>query len=443
MNPSTTKPVVLYPRYTKLIIDYILTKHHDIPKRANEPHHTIASDDYVKYIFATEKIKVRGMGIHVVLLNEDIMETNAYKMYDANFKKVVVPMTQPQPVESSQGTYRTPSAHRSPKPSSTSKKKKEKESGESRVPKIPLKFKINKRQLDPDISILTAERIDIDNITEAQQFSYTLAKIAKEFADSIILSQENLGRIDPRSEKERLEAMNVDYVAIVEEDESVKVALIRKKKAVHKEHARTKSELSSQVTNDLTANVPPLVEAFLHNYMNNTILNVHPSSSSSISHLKYQLHLKMKNDPQSQAADSALWDVLKEKFKKSSTLPNTCRPEASRKCDHDDHPNDHSDRENGSKRQKTTKGSLSTNVTSSSKTTTVRKPNTYASQPTIQEYDGWLTVQEIDDEDIFEEATTKFLAKIHGKKWVPTAADFHKMKFAYDDIMKYTYKTGA
>ncbi|GKD58118.1 hypothetical protein Tco_1295627 [Tanacetum coccineum] len=72
INPLTTKPVVPYPRYTKLIIDHNLTKHPDIPKRANEPHYTIAND-CVKSIFATGNTKARGIGILDVLLNEDIM----------------------------------------------------------------------------------------------------------------------------------------------------------------------------------------------------------------------------------------------------------------------------------------------------------------------------------------------------------------------------------
>ncbi|GJR55145.1 hypothetical protein Tco_1405666 [Tanacetum coccineum] len=56
----------------------------------------------------------------------------------------------------------------------------------------------------------------------------------------------------------------------------------------------------------------------------------------------------------------------------------------------------------------------------------------------------WSMVQEIDDdEDIFEEATTKVLAEIQGKTWVPITDDLHKMKFAYNDILKRRCDTGA
>ncbi|GJS10565.1 hypothetical protein Tco_0367361 [Tanacetum coccineum] len=52
----------------------------------------------------------------------------------------------------------------------------------------------------------------------------------------------------------------------------------------------TRAELSSQITNDLATNVPPHVDAFLRNYMNNYILHMHPmSSSSSIPDLQHQL----------------------------------------------------------------------------------------------------------------------------------------------------------
>ncbi|GJV35565.1 hypothetical protein Tco_1408042 [Tanacetum coccineum] len=97
------------------------------------------------------------------------------------------------------------------------------------------KVKIKKRQLDPETPIPTTKKIDIENMTEAQQLSYTLAEkddsTAIEFVDSLLLSQEDPGtKIDPRSDKERPEAMNIDYVAIVEEgEESFEASLIRKK----------------------------------------------------------------------------------------------------------------------------------------------------------------------------------------------------------------------
>nr|GEW25342.1 hypothetical protein [Tanacetum cinerariifolium] len=103
------------------------------------------------------------MGIPVVLLNEDIMQTNAYKVYDVDFTKENVKL-------------------------------------------------LEQHLLDEDVN----------KIVEGDDSN------AIEFADSLLLSQENPDtKIDPGSDKERPEAMNVDYVATIEEDEeSVEAALI-------------------------------------------------------------------------------------------------------------------------------------------------------------------------------------------------------------------------
>ncbi|GKA40064.1 hypothetical protein Tco_0732657 [Tanacetum coccineum] len=93
MNPSTKNPVIPYPCFTKLITDYILTTHHDITKRSNESHHLVAHDDVVQCIFASGKSKGRGIGIPNYLLTTEIMQTNAYKVYVAEFN-LDVPMTQ-------------------------------------------------------------------------------------------------------------------------------------------------------------------------------------------------------------------------------------------------------------------------------------------------------------------------------------------------------------
>ncbi|GKC02416.1 hypothetical protein Tco_0994026 [Tanacetum coccineum] len=407
MNPSTKNPVVPYPHFTKLITDHILKTYPDIPKRLNKPHHLVVNDDVVYSIFASRNSKGRGMGILDYLLLAEIMQTKAYKVYVADFK-LVVPMTQPQPVVSSQGTHRTTSALMSPNPQRTPKKKKEKELGELSVAKNPLKITIKRRQPDPEAPIPTAKHIDIENMTEAQQLNEDVNKIVEgddssdvAFVDSILLIQEDPNTmIDLGSDKKISNAMEINYVATIKEEEGrAKAALIWKKgkssienmrhsfvpkshirgiceqvdKSLEKrKHARTKSEFSSQVSNDLAANVPQM----------------------------------MKNDPQSQVVDSAIWNALKEKVDKSSAPPDTCRPKASRERDHDDHPDGHPKGE--------------------------------------KEYDGCSTVQEIDDdEDISKEAIIEFLAEIHGNKWVPTTADFHRMKLAYDDIMRSQYETRA
>nr|GEV16814.1 retrovirus-related Pol polyprotein from transposon TNT 1-94 [Tanacetum cinerariifolium] len=58
---------------------------------------------------------VRGKLISYAFLTEEIRATNNFKEYETMFMKVDVPMNQPQPIISTQGTYRsTPIAHRTP-----------------------------------------------------------------------------------------------------------------------------------------------------------------------------------------------------------------------------------------------------------------------------------------------------------------------------------------
>ncbi|GKC79384.1 hypothetical protein Tco_1130158 [Tanacetum coccineum] len=90
MHSTTNVP---YPRFTKIIIDHILTMHPEIPKRTTEPYHRVENDEVVKSIFNYGKTKRRGMRIPNWLLTEEIKQTNAYKVYAADFQ-IAVPMTQ-------------------------------------------------------------------------------------------------------------------------------------------------------------------------------------------------------------------------------------------------------------------------------------------------------------------------------------------------------------
>ncbi|GJU88864.1 hypothetical protein Tco_1301287 [Tanacetum coccineum] len=97
--------------------------------------------------------------------------------------------------------------------------------------------------------------------------------------------------------------------------------------------------------------------------MQNTILNVYPTTSASTatttSDLQHQLYLKMKPDLQAQVDDLELWDVLKAKFEKYLASAGPCRADAFCKCDHDDHQGDDPppEGEKNAKRQKTVKSS--------------------------------------------------------------------------------------
>ncbi|GJT77744.1 hypothetical protein Tco_1044469 [Tanacetum coccineum] len=182
---------------------------------------------------------------------------------------------------------------------------------DSCVPKIPLKFKIKKIHIDPEAPIPTTKQIDLENMTEAQQLSYTSAKRDESTADDMILSQEIPDtRIDPGSNKESLKAMKIDdHVATIEEEaKSAEAQFIFLKKVskttdeimqdnlhwlvvdvVKKEKERTKADVPALVSQEFVAHAPQIIEELFRTYMNITVLNVHPSSTSLISDMHNKL----------------------------------------------------------------------------------------------------------------------------------------------------------
>ncbi|GKC87626.1 hypothetical protein Tco_1148275, partial [Tanacetum coccineum] len=81
-NVFQKKEAIQYPHFIKLIIDDLMKKFPNIPKSLEDDYHSIKDD--------------------VPL----IRETDDFKEYETVFMKVDVPMTQPQPVVSTQGTHR-------------------------------------------------------------------------------------------------------------------------------------------------------------------------------------------------------------------------------------------------------------------------------------------------------------------------------------------------
>ncbi|GKE08386.1 hypothetical protein Tco_1411937, partial [Tanacetum coccineum] len=134
--------------FTKIIVDHHLTDNPDIPKRLNEPYYKFEHDDVVKSIFNHGKNKGLGMRISEWLLTEEMKQTKLYMLYAVKFG-IDVPMTQSLPIESTQGTIRTPSAPRPPNHAEQqSESSAQRKSTIIRIPKG--------RQPDPEQPILTA-----------------------------------------------------------------------------------------------------------------------------------------------------------------------------------------------------------------------------------------------------------------------------------------------
>ncbi|GJW31723.1 hypothetical protein Tco_0051755 [Tanacetum coccineum] len=135
--------------FTKLIIADLMKKFPSIPQRIEEDYHSVKDD---------------------ILLE-----------YETVFVGVEIPMIQPQPVVSTQGTHRTtPSTHRSPTlPAASPRKKKRKQvAEETSSPRKLLKVTIRQqKQRTPPIPPPSDDR-ERDEIAEATLLSLALLKIA-------------------------------------------------------------------------------------------------------------------------------------------------------------------------------------------------------------------------------------------------------------------------
>ncbi|GKD87098.1 hypothetical protein Tco_1358252 [Tanacetum coccineum] len=100
-------------------------------------------------VYTMGNVTVRGMLISDSFLTKEIRATDDYKEYETMFVNVVVPMNQPQPVVSTQGTHRsTPRAHRIPSLTTASPqgKKRKQSAGETSSPQKSLKVTIKKNE---------------------------------------------------------------------------------------------------------------------------------------------------------------------------------------------------------------------------------------------------------------------------------------------------------
>ncbi|GJZ54070.1 hypothetical protein Tco_0608955 [Tanacetum coccineum] len=110
--------------------------------------------------------------------------------------------------------------------------------------------------------------------------------------------------------------------------------------AMHQERENLRADISSQIQNAITNHIPSQVDASVRSYMSGHILHVHPTQAALISAVaqkqQYQLYLTMRNNPQLQQDDIAIWIALKIKFERLQVPDTSCRPSAIRPRDQDD-----------------------------------------------------------------------------------------------------------
>ncbi|GKE54622.1 hypothetical protein Tco_1489778, partial [Tanacetum coccineum] len=202
--------VIQYPRFTKLIIADWMKKNYSILHRLEEDYHSIKDDISFVSVYLTGNLTVQGILIPDAFITNEIRATDDYKEYETVFFRVVVPMIQPQPVVSTQGTHRTtPSAHRSPtlNVDIASKKKRKQVAGETSSPRKSLKVTIKQKKQSKTPIPPPSDDKERDEIVEATLLSLALHKTV-----IVAKAQENVAKVQEKLEEE-------DIVKMVEGDE--------------------------------------------------------------------------------------------------------------------------------------------------------------------------------------------------------------------------------
>ncbi|GKA19341.1 hypothetical protein Tco_0699256 [Tanacetum coccineum] len=90
---------------------------------------------------------------------------------------------------------------------------------------------------------------------------------------------------------------------------------------VTKDREITPTNVPELISREFATHAPKMIEKLFHEHMQNTTLNLYPTTSLSTAEvstvdLQHRFYLNMKSKPQDQVADLELWEILKTKFEK-------------------------------------------------------------------------------------------------------------------------------
>ncbi|GKE26199.1 hypothetical protein Tco_1441583 [Tanacetum coccineum] len=373
-NVFQKKEAIQYPRFIKLIVS----------------------------MYTTGNVSIRGMLIPDAFLTAEIREMNDFKEYKMVFMKVDVPMNQPQPVASTQGTHRsTPSAHRSPTVSASPlvSKKRKQIVGESSSPQQSLKITIKQKQtvekndddsedmIEPGSDKDNPEVVDDDDDKEREKQDDKIGSLEirnEEMHTTIptpLSSPRKILSLDKKTFQELTDIVSNPTISTSKHSQ-VKKRISKKyshlpgalrrmckhqgymiqdmeRKCVttaklwethnkiddilHEDRDAFCSQVTDFVSKEFKAHAPAIIEELFKNNIKSNVIHVHPTITTSTetessADLQYQLYLKMKRNLQDQADNIALWEALRRKFEKSSTSNTSCRED-----DFHSHHNEHQD----------------------------------------------------------------------------------------------------
>ncbi|GJZ69198.1 hypothetical protein Tco_0632748 [Tanacetum coccineum] len=417
MHPTTLIP---YPRFTKIIIDHILTEHLDIPKRLNEPYYRVENDEVVKSIFNSGKRKGLGMRIPKWLLTEEIKQTKHYKVYVGELN-IEVPMTLSQPIESMQETLSTSGAPMPPNPQEQQARSIEDYEAQQAVKNV------DEHLMDEDIENI----VEGDEETDADKFVEDLLnKVEEESAEAELKRKKwkgiELTASKPTSSSSKPKTDCSKHIKGVIARMSRRYGYIFCHMKKYFMPRRDMDAIGKEIKDTLKEVVHKMVDETTNQNIKDNLTMV------VIEGIKLEWE-KTKADIASMVAELALM----YKFGKPTPNVDPCRVDTFCSRDHEDHHDDDArpEGEISTKRQRTSEHSTFTRGESSLQTMEESNPSSSSAQEQQEDFDPWSEDQGTDDDEVpSEEVSPELLAEVLGKGI--TTDDLQRMQYALNDMMR-------
>nr|GEZ76250.1 hypothetical protein [Tanacetum cinerariifolium] len=299
------KDVTKYHRFTKLLVADLIKKFSSIPQRLEEDYYSIKDDIPLVSVYTTGNVTVRGILILDEFLTDDIRAAEEYKEYEKVFvrEKILEEDIAKEVDGEEEASYASEFAN--------SIFQDDDDDFSNRIE--PRSHKEHPKTVNDDDE---REDADMNDLSSDKTISQELKKVH--------------GRVD------KVLHDIIPQISFRATDDLIKTNLkITMADTIIQERDAFHAKVPALISKSFADHAPNIIKDLFKNHMKNKVIQVHPTTSASTStttsaDLQQQLYLKMKSNLQDQAADPALWEVLKRKFEKSSISTTSYRDDAFR-----------------------------------------------------------------------------------------------------------------
>ncbi|GJT17195.1 hypothetical protein Tco_0875901 [Tanacetum coccineum] len=328
------KNVIQYPRFTKLIIAYLMKKYPSISSRLEEDYHSIKYDIPFVSVYITRNVTVRGMLIPDAFLTDEICAIDDYKETTPRaYKTPTLDVTSPQGKKRKQSDKETSSPSKSLKV--TIKQKHVVKGGqddESYASKFvasmlnnddddsgnrlkPGSHKENPKVIhNDDDDDNKAEKKDEKKDDEMGSLEIMTEKMMWRRKGYMIKNMERKCVTIDEFWKVHQKVDQVLHKIVPQLAERATNDLIESNlkpmvaDTIIQDRDAFQSQVLALISNEFDAQAPNIIEELFKNYVQNNVIQVHPTISmstdtNSSADLQQQLYLKMKRSLQDQAND--------------------------------------------------------------------------------------------------------------------------------------------